>query len=395
MLVKEKGFASAIVIVLSAAMLLISFLVIKFGIVSLNVFKEKQVLDSCSLSLGKGVLETNDTNNLCTSNFLNNCGSLLELDNPDYLCIDEGTACDDQGLCERKFYISSTYNPGRGFVTKTNEIIVKEENHDVSIIDAAVIMLLDFSGSMSGNRIVQLKNTVRSFIDSNFNLSFSVILYNNEIIDFTEVDKGNIHNLQSNQIITANNPGGGTNFIKPLRVALDQINNTNYESYYIILISDGSPNEGIESSVRFVDQNINSINQSNCINTTRAAPCITLYTLGVDNADQGSLTRISGNVLDQGSSIYNYVVNSNNVNNAFNAIIEEIVCKIGPVFATPPINIFNGTDILEENEDYSFDIQTKVFKFYNVEPFNVCDEMINNNTSLTLRWGKVKVNVVD
>ena len=49
--------------------------------------------------------------------------------------------------------------------------------------------------------------------------------------------------------------------------SLNQINNTNYESYYIILISDGSPNEGIESSVNFVNENINSINQNNCVNT--------------------------------------------------------------------------------------------------------------------------------
>ena len=190
MINKKKGFASATVIVLSASMLLIALLILKFGIISLTVFKEKQRLDTCSVALGKQVLETNDVISLCTNSFLNNCSTALGSDNPDYFCSDKGITCDNQGVCKRKFHITSTYNPGKGFVTKRNEVTVKEENHDVSIIDAAVIMLLDYSGSMTGNRIVQLKNTVNSFIDSNFNLSYSVILYNNaislyEIIFFT------------------------------------------------------------------------------------------------------------------------------------------------------------------------------------------------------------------
>ncbi len=395
MINKKKGFASATVIVLSASMLLIALLILKFGIISLTVFKEKQRLDTCSVALGKQVLETNDVISLCTNSFLNNCSTALGSDNPDYFCSDKGITCDNQGVCKRKFHITSTYNPGKGFVTKRNEVTVKEENHDVSIIDAAVIMLLDYSGSMTGNRIVQLKNTVNSFIDSNFNLSYSVILYNNAIINYTEIGKGNAHNLNSKQIVTSNNPNGGTNFVNPLTLSLDQINNTNYESYYIILISDGSPNEGIESSESFVHENINNINRNNCINTTRISPCITVYTLGVDNANQESLTKISGNVLNQSSPNYNYLVNTQNIRNAFNAIIEEIVCRIGPVLANPPINVFNGIDALEENEDYTYDIDTKVFKFYNIEPLNVCDEMINNNVALTLRWDKAKIKVID
>ena len=168
--------------------------------------------------------------------------------------------CNADEDCVRRFSITSTYDPGQKEVVKSVDITIPEETHDVEIVDAAVIMLLDFSGSMRGNRIVQLKNAVRHFVNEDYNLSYSVILYNNTVLVSSNIGKGQQHNQNVLSIINSNNSGGGTNFVTPLNRALTQIRNTNFESYYIMLISDGSPNEGIGPSSNFVQNNVFNIN---------------------------------------------------------------------------------------------------------------------------------------
>ena len=390
---KSKGFAALTIVLLSAVLSSLAFIAIQYGRISLNISNEKQILDSCSTSVGLGVISSNDIDSMCSSDFLNSCSSFLGSPSPNLVCIDEGLDCNADNVCKRKFSISSTYDPGRGEVTKSVEMSISEETHDVSVVDAAVIMLLDFSGSMRGNRIIQLKDAVRSFVGADYNLSYSVILYNDTIITTSNIGKGQQHNQNIVSIVNSNNPGGGTNFVKPLNEALNQIQTSNYEVYYILLISDGSPNEGIDSSQNFVQNNVLSLNNDACLFTTSQNPCITVYTLGVDNANQSALQSISGNTLSQNPEEYSYAVNANQVQLAFQAIIEEIMCRIGPVLAELPINVFNGLDLLDENIDYVYNEDTKVFKFYDVDPFYICTEMLNDSAQLTLRWGDVNLNV--
>ena len=390
---KSKGFAALTVVLLAGVLASISFIVIQYGRISLNVMYEKQLLDTCSINVGNGINYTNDINTICSSNYLNQCGLELDSPEPSFSCEDLGLECNAENQCKRKFKITSTYDPGRGHVSKENFVEVNEEVHDIQLVDTAVILLLDFSGSMQGNRINQLKTTVRQFVNADYNLSYSVILYNDSVITETSIDKGPQHKQNVLSILNTHNAGGGTNFLSPMRSSLDKITSTDYESYYIVLISDGSPNEGIEPSRSFVENNIFNINPNNCIQTTSQNPCITTYTLGVDNANVAALQSVSGNVLNQNSIDYNYIVNTQQVNGAFNAIIEEIMCKIGPVLAEYPANIFNGLDLLEENVDYTYNDEEKIFKFYDAAPLYACTEMLNSNAQITLRWGKTKINV--
>jgi uncharacterized protein YegL len=390
---QSKGFAALTVVLLSAVLGMISFAIIQYGRISLNVANEKQTLDSCSIGVGQSIIATNDIEEICYGDYLNNCSDLLGMPNPDFFCEDLGLQCDVNGTCERKFGISSTYNPGRGDVTKSVTISIPEETHDVDLIDAAVIMLLDYSGSMNGNRIQQLKDTVSQFVNSDFNLSYSVILYNNSIIEKSDIGKSPQHKQSVLSIVNNRSPGGGTNFVAPLQEAMTQIQATNYEAYYILLISDGSPNEGSGPSQTFVQNNIRNINDNNCIYSTVSNPCITVYTLGVDNANTNALQSISGNTLNTTPNEFSFVVNANQVAAAFNAIIEEIMCRIGPIIAEGDLNVFNDTQILEEGVDYLYDNLYKILKFYDEEPFNICTNMLNNNAQITLRWGKPKINV--
>jgi uncharacterized protein YegL len=391
---KSKGFAALTTVLLSAVLASIAFLVIQYGRISLNIAEEKQLLDSCSIAAGQSIIATNDVTNICSSDYLNECVSVINEDlHPEFYCEDLGLECSADNECSRVFGISSTYNPGRGNVTKSRQVSVKEETHDVDLIDAAVIMLLDYSGSMNGNRIVQLKDTVSQFINSDFNLSYSVILYNDEVIVTSNIGKSQQHKQTVLSIVNNHGPGGGTSFIKPLNKAIDQITQTEYEAYYILLISDGSPNEGINPSQNFVQNNILNINDDNCIYSTVLNPCITVYTLGVDNANTNALQSISGNTLSNLPEEFSFVVNASQVAAAFNAIIEEIMCRIGPVIADDSLNVFNGTQLLEEGSDYLFDNLYKILKFYDVDPLNICTSMLNNNTQITLRWGRPELNV--
>jgi uncharacterized protein YegL len=383
----NKGFSALLVIMITAVLSLISLSTIKFGRISLNISKEKQVLDTCGITLGQSIIKTNDIDQVCFEDFLNECATLFNVESPSFVCEDLGVICDANNICERKFGISSTYDPGRGEVTKSVEISIPEETHDVDLIDAAVIMLLDYSGSMGGNRIVQLKNTVTEFINSDFNLSYSVILYNNSVIVSSDIGNSQQHKQTVLSMVNNRSPSGGTNFVAPLNRAIQQIQNTNYEAYYILLISDGSPNEGIGPSQNFVTNNITNINDNNCIYSTSANPCITVYTLGVDNANVNALQSISGNTLSTVPNEFSFIVNANQVEAAFNAIIEEIMCRIGPVIAEGDLNVFNNEQVLEQGIDYIYDDLYKIIKFYDEEPFNICTNMINNNAEITIRWG--------
>ena len=384
---KSKGMASVVILFAAAVLTVFSLGIIKIAGIGINVNTEKQLLDTCSIKSGQDLIKTNNIEEVCSGPYLQSCIDSLGDSTATLQCLDEGLECNDLNECKRKLLIKSTYIPNGEEVTKSSEVYVNEESHEVNIVDAAVILLLDFSGSMQGNRITQLKNSVRQFVNSRFNLSYSVILYNSNVIETSNIGKGLNHDQSVLSIINTRNPGGGTNFVAPLSEALNQINTSNHEVYYILLISDGSPNEGSNPSINFVENNIMSIEDNNCILSTTQDPCITIFTLGVDNADTNTLGSISGNTLSRNTLDYMYTVNANQTTSAFNAIIEEIMCRIGPVIANDSLYVFDDLSLLEENIDYVFDNQNKILKFYDEEPFNICTNMLNNNSNIVLRWG--------
>lgn len=392
---RQKGMISAIILFAAGILALFSIGIIDIGKVSINTNIEKQALDSCSILIGNKVIQTNNIELACNSNFGNECLEISGSKNGSLTCNDSGLTCNNNEECKRKFLVSSTYSIQSTEVVKSSNIYINEENHEVNLVDAAVVLLLDYSGSMEGNRINQLKSAAREFIDSRFNLSYSVVLYNNSIIATSNIGKGLNHDQTALSIINNNNPSGGTNFVLPMQEAMQQIRNSNHEVYYIILISDGSPNEGLQPSKDFVDNNIMSISNDFCIFSTPQNPCISIFTLGVDNADINVLSNLSGNTLNQNNNDYLYTVNANQTESAFNAIIEEIMCRVGPVVAGDNLYVFNDLEVLEEDIDYVYDEDIKIIKFYDQDPFNICTEMLNNRSNITIRWGKTYLEVLD
>ena len=393
----NKAFSSLITCTLAAALSLIAFSVIKYGIISKNIFHEKQALDGCGYSVGYNLIYYNDIEKYCNNLNQNSCDlSSLNIisEDTEFNCQEQQLICEDN-KCYREFIVSSRYNPGLGFVDKSVSVKINEEVHDVERIDAAVIFLLDYSGSMNGNRITQLKNAVNQFIDYDYNLSYAVLIYNQNVITTSSISRGLNHDQTAMSIVNNNHSGGGTNFVKPIERALDLIQNSEHETYYIVLVSDGSPNEGINESLNLVNQRIMSIDNSNCVYSTKENPCITMFTLGVDNANMVALKSISGNTISSNSEEHSYRISANQTSIAFNAIIEEIMCRIGPIESDGDIYVFNNLQVLEENIDYVYDNQHKILKFYDSEPHNSCTRMIENNSNITIRWGKPLVEVIN
>lgn len=391
----QKGVASVIILLIAAVLAMLSLKIIDIGSLGIRVNNEKHTLDTCGIVVAQKILTTNDIDEACSIASLQQCIESVSESNAEMTCEDVGLECNDLNECKRNISLSSTYDLGRGEVTKSINVSINEENHEIDIIDAAVIMLLDFSGSMQGNRITQLKDAVRLFISKRFNLSYSVVLYNSTIIATSNIGKSPNHDQSVLSIINNTSPSGGTNFLLPLQEAINQIQNSDYEVYYVLLISDGSPNEGVTPSKTYVENNILNIDEQHCIFSTQINPCISVFTLGVDNADINILSQLSGNTISQNSDDYVYNVNANQTSNAFNAIIAEIMCRIGPIVASAGLYVFNGLSLLEENIDYVFDNQNKILKFYDEEPFNICTEMLNNNANITLRWGNPILEALD
>ncbi len=394
----NKAFSSLITCLLAGTLAIISFLILRFGVISKNTFHEKQALDACGYAVGKNIIYSNDIQEFCLNSNNSSCnlrGNNLISEDTAFTCEDNGLVCDQDNNCYRELIVTSRYNPGVDFVEKSVKVKVNEEVHDVERIDAAVIFLLDYSGSMQGNRILQLKSAVNSFIDANYDLNYAVLTYNDDVIETSSISKGFDHDQTARSIVDRNVAGGGTNFARPIQRALSLISQTSHEVYYIILVSDGSPNEGAADSMNIVNNRIRSINSDHCIYSTSSNPCITIFSLGVDNANTSILDSLSGNSLSQDHNDFSYEISANETTLAFNAIIKEIMCRIGPVITEDLVYVFNDIDLLEENVDYFYDRSNKVIKFYDVPPLNICEQIINNNDNITIRWGKPLVEVIN
>lgn len=387
---RNKGFASLIVCMISAVLATLAYLVIQIGGGYKQLSDARQLLDTCAMSIGMDINYTNDAESFCERVEGLGCNLDFATVTPRFVCLDQGLDCTTTP-CKRKFSITSSVVINGNEVEDTTSVEIEEEKHDVEKIDAAIILLLDYSGSMQGNRISQLKNAVRTFVSQNYDLDYSVLLYNSNVINFTNISKGLNHDQNVLSIVNRNRPSGGTNFVKPLQKAKELIDRTDNEAYYIIMVSDGSPNEGGQASSNYVRNVLRNQNINDCYYSTKDNPCITIYSLAVDNADVSVLNQISGNAVNQNPQEYSFSITANQVITAFSAIVAEIVCRIGPVLSTNNLHIFNETIKLVEDEDYTFDRLFSIVKFYDNPPNNTCSLMLANDSNITIRSGKPRI----
>ncbi len=115
--------------------------------------------------------------------------------------------------------------------TKVKRSIEREATFLSRDVQGKTLLLLDVSGSMSGQPIQDLKKAVHSLEES---YMVEWIAFDDKIVA-SSFDDNDIDQLNS---------GGGTCFIPPLSMAVEKVKEALYDD--IILISDGSPFEGTE-----------------------------------------------------------------------------------------------------------------------------------------------------
>lgn len=114
------------------------------------------------------------------------------------------------------------------------------------IIEKDVTFVLDTSGSMKGEKLIQAKKALTFCIENlNKNDRFEIIRFSTEAESFfnqlKEADKTNIE--KAKQFIKSFEPIGGTNIEEALKIALSEKSNKN-RPHFIIFITDGKPTIG-------------------------------------------------------------------------------------------------------------------------------------------------------
>ena len=104
---KQKGIAAAVTLLLAAVLALVSYKIIEIGIISVKVNAEKQVLDTCGILAGQKITKTNNIEEACNSQSLNQCVEDIGNSNATMECIDLGLECNDLNECKRKILVSS------------------------------------------------------------------------------------------------------------------------------------------------------------------------------------------------------------------------------------------------------------------------------------------------
>ena len=274
-----------------------------------------------------------------------------------------------------------------------NEIVVeiREEQGNVERRRAKIVFVLDYSGSMRGNRISQLKRAVQHFVGENYPMDFGVVLFNNSLLEDSGIGSGGGHNQQVMRVVNGRDAGGGTQFTAPLRRAADMLRAQPGQDLFIVLLSDGQPHDGGEAR-SFVNNVIRAVPRAACEGGNVPQKCITIYTLGVDNADLGMLRSLSGNAANPGAARYNYDASANQVSRAFDHIISNILCRYGPLRPGPTreeeetLNVFLSERPLRRRE-YSYDRSTREIEFYE----NACNQVLDGGGNIVIRYGEPRI----
>lgn len=166
------------------------------------------------------------------------------------------------GLSTFKEEDESLDNFGRGFFT----VVIEPDNNEVNVIDKVFTFVIDRSGSMSGNKMVQAKNVAQFIVDNlNDGDLFNIVDFSSDIKVFR-----NEHVLANNQnksdalsYINGLRANGGTNISGSLTTAVQQFGvSSDDKANIIIFLTDGQATSGITQTSSILDkirQDINDV----------------------------------------------------------------------------------------------------------------------------------------
>lgn len=137
--------------------------------------------------------------------------------------------------------------PDESVVYENTSQTEQDKKGDASSNMRDIVLVLDVSGSMSGESMVETKKASINFIDTilDEDANIGIVTYENSasvVSDFSR-NKDALHTNVSDI-----NDGGGTNIEAGLKQARDMLNTNNAKKKIIVLMSDGEPNDGREGT---------------------------------------------------------------------------------------------------------------------------------------------------
>jgi Mg-chelatase subunit ChlD len=404
---------------------------VDFGTFAHRVSTEKQLLDTHGIMVGQRLVSqglsgtcsdgkfTGDTesisnalfDNLDTANAEDREYRCEELDGGESFKREEGDPSGPPGTF-RRYRVSSTYNAAHSDTnndpnaenegtTRSVIVEVREINGKVERPRPQIMFVLDYSGSMRGDRITRLKNAMGSFVDLQLPIDYGVVLFNSGILEEVGIgfDAGHANRVKS--VINRHSASGGTAFRQPLERAVRALNAKGEHHSYILLLSDGQPNSNDrQATFDYVRNVIRGVNPNICVTRTGNEICHTIYGLGVDGADMEILAAISGNAKQSGNLAVQ--IASQEIGDAIGGIVDTILCSFGPldvqlspeevktlnVFLNDqPLTMDTGPADAEVTEDFTYDADLNMIKLYG----NACDQALEDEGKITIRYGEPRI----
>ena len=115
--------------------------------------------------------------------------------------------------------------------------------------------------------------------------SFRCIAFNNKVVDIWDVDKTIIDSLDKVLSISDIYPTGGTNFEKPLKKALESIEESKFKKADILFITDGCPDDYLSKDFK------------SKLNTAKINKGFTIQSIMLKSSDLEYLKEFSDNII--------------------------------------------------------------------------------------------------
>jgi Ca-activated chloride channel family protein len=292
---------------------------------------------------------------------------------------------------------------GNGFTTF---IIEPESNPSSGVIEKNFVLVIDRSGSMSGNKIVQARDAA-SFIVDHLNLGdkFNIVDFNSSVSQFKPqlVEVNTTHQLAALNYIGNMDADGGTNISGALTTAIGQFGAVDSsKANIIIFFTDGQATAGITSTPGILTAVENAVNS--------AETQIFLFNFGIGNnvdlqlltllalENSGLATFLGNNQLEDEITKFFLRINNPVLLHTDIAFTPPVIDEIYP---SPLPNLYKGQQLIivgryDSAQAVSLQLSGNAFNLPVSYTYNIslADSQVTNLQFLPKVWAKRKIDAL-
>lgn len=281
-------------------------------------------------------------------------------------------------------------------------VVEPDGTNNAAVINKVFTLIVDVSGSMSGNKIVQARDAA-TFIVNNMNPGdqFNIVPFSTTAsswqpnhVDYTAANETSALNYISNL-----ESGGGTNFTNAFNIAIPQFTYDTSVANIIIFLTDGQANENNDT----VLNNLSSLVSSNNLEEN-----LQIHTFGIGtNVNNSLLSQIAtqyngiasfvgdSDLYDELATFYSYIQNP---------VLLDVQASFSPstnifdVYPNPFSNLYKGQQLIilgRYNTPDSIQATFSGQTFSNNNSFQydfaLTDSLIVEHQFLTKIWAKMKI----